>query len=163
MPVRPRSRSSSSERNSRLQLAQLVELLVVAVGDHAAVAHHRRRFLQDCAAQQRQAFGRRLQIVSYPRQQWRVPWNRARELGQQSEAVPQGRQVARPRVAERDAAGNALDIGEPPQELVNTGVSLGERGNRFVARGERLAIAQGMVKPMPEQAAPHAGCALVEQ
>ena len=52
MPVRARSRASSSSRNASQSVAdraQLVELGVVAGGDHAAVAHQRRRLVGDRA------------------------------------------------------------------------------------------------------------------
>jgi hypothetical protein len=46
----------------RLQLAQLVQLPAVAVGDHAALAHHRGRIFQHGPPQEREALGRHLEI-----------------------------------------------------------------------------------------------------
>ena len=103
-----------------LQRAQLVQLLVVAVRDHAAVAHHGRRVFLHRAAQEREAFGRHLEIAEHPRKERRVARNRGRELGEQREAVAQGREVARARVAQRDAAGDALDVGEAAKQLVDS-------------------------------------------
>jgi len=146
MPVRLRSRASSAARNSpraRLQRTQLIELLAVAVGDHAAVAHHRRGFLEHGPSQQREALHRDFQIAQHPREQRRAARNRGLELGQQGGAVTQRRQIARAGVLERDAPGDALDVGEAAQQLVDSGVSIGEGGNRFVARADSCLIAQG--------------------
>ena len=62
MPVRSRSRASSSTRNapqSVVDRAQLVELGVEAGGDHAAVAHLRRGLGRDGAREQRVPLRRR--------------------------------------------------------------------------------------------------------
>jgi len=60
---------------ARLQRTQLIELLAVAVGDHAAVAHHRRGFLEHGPSQQREALHRDFQIVQHPREQRRAARN----------------------------------------------------------------------------------------
>ena len=118
-----------------LQRAQLVELAAVAVRDHASVAHHRSRVLHDRAAEEGKAVLRHLQVVEHLCEERRASRHGGPELGQERQAVAQRRKVAGPRVFQRDAARDALDVGETAQQLVNCRVHLGERRHGFVARG----------------------------
>ncbi len=126
---------------ARLQRAQLVELAAVAVGDHAAVAHHRRGLLLHRPFQQRETLDRDFEIVQHLREQRCVARSRGGELGQKREAVAQGREIAGAGVSERNASGDALDVGEAAQELVDSGVRLGECGHRVMARPDCCLIA----------------------
>ena len=173
MPVRARSRASRSSRNCAavgLDRAQLVELGVVAVGDHAAFAQHRRRLGLDRRFQQRR------QLVLRRKRAGKLREPRARERAQSpgrgraaastSRAAPRGRAGGRTssamRAVMRSTSAHSLSVscrprcGAPPAPPINV-------CHRIEPRGEHGAVAQRVVQRVAQPAAAHAGRAGVEQ
>ncbi len=101
-----------------LDRAQLVQLGVEAVADHAAFADHRRGLVLEGRREPLedriggpQVLGHRVEAGLAARHQGRV------EVGQRRERVAQAREVARARRAECHARGDALDVGPRREEL----------------------------------------------
>src|SRR5262249_61673506 len=103
--------------------------------------HHR-------AAEEGEAVLRYLEVGLQLHQERYAPGDGGRELRQQREAVPERGQIAWPGVLQRHSTRDALDVGEATQHLVDTRVSVGERGDRVVARREGGLVAQGLVDPV---------------
>jgi hypothetical protein len=119
MPVRSRSRASSRQEGAAVvvERAQFVEIGVEAGGDDAAVADQGRRFGQDGAACSRSsaATGVARCACSSASSGAALSPPAARAARQALQAVAQARQVARPGAVERDAAGDAFDVGKAAQ------------------------------------------------
>ena len=152
------------------QSAQFVEFGIEAARDHAAVAHQRGRLRGDRTFEQRQADVRRRQFGMglfkqrglsegiYGRQ-------RVSQCRQLLQAGAQRGQVARARRQQRDAAGDALDVGHAGQQRRQRGAGLcvEQRANGCVARLCDCLRARRMVQPVAQQPRAHRGAAVVEQ
>ena len=148
--------------------AQLVELGVKAVVDHAAVAHQGRRLGQQSRVQQGRAVGGGQQVTR-PALQWvgRRGVGRLRQLRGQAFAAHQGvgqaHQFARAHLAQRDARGDALHVARALHLLaqaVPQTTTQGADGLQALACG--AAVALGLQEPAAQAAAAHAGAAGVE-
>ena len=87
------------------------------------------------------------------------------QIGQQREGVAQAGQVARPRVLQRDAAADALDVGAAFQQAGEGGRGIGlfrQHADRIAAPGQDFTITQRVVQPVAQQARAHAGGGGVE-
>ncbi len=99
-------------------VAQLVELGVVAARDDTTVAHHRGRLGRNRAGQQVQAFGGRCERCVDAGECVRVRDDRADALAQcrqRGERVAQARQVARAGGQQRETPGDPFDVGDLAQ------------------------------------------------
>ena len=120
MPLRSRSRASSVEQEVAavvLERAQFVEVGVVAGRDDAAVAHLRAGSGGDRADQQVE---RRVPVFarsanSCAEQRRPGVGQRGAQAGEPGQRFAQAGQVARPGVPQRDAAGDAFDVGDAAQ------------------------------------------------
>jgi len=92
---------------------------------------------------------------------------RCTQRRQAGQRFAQARQVARPRIAQRDAAGDALDVGDAAQGLAHlTGqaaIVVEQAFDGAMAQGGNVALAQRVVQRVAQQAGTHAGHAVVEQ
>ena len=147
------------------QRAQFVEVGVVAVGDDAAFAQHAGRLGLDRACEQGMQVGAGGKRGLQRRQAGAVVGQGGRELGQQGERVAQAGEIARPRVLQRDAAADALDIGAALQQAGKGGGGVGQLGQHadgVAPPGQDFAVAQRVVQPVAQQARAHAGGGGVE-
>jgi hypothetical protein len=151
MPLRSRSRVFQCHEELAavgLDAAQLVELGVVAGGDHAAVAHHRSGFGMDRGVQHRERLGGDIERSDDVRQHGRAAGGeRSAELGQAGEALAQRGEITRTGAAQRDAGGDAVDVGDTAQGRAHRG------GDAAVATGEGVAF--GAVADLPRHAVIH--------
>ena len=140
------------------QAAQLVQLFIEAIGEHAAVAQLQRRHFGDGAGQQLRAlivFAQRgMQGLQARRIQRRQHVAHRR---QQAQAIAQGGEIARTRRAQRDAGENAFQVTEAAELLADIGVAaaIDQGFHRVVALHQHLAHAQRAVQPAPQQAPAH--------
>jgi hypothetical protein len=172
MPVRSRSRASSSTQKCAavvVERAQFVEIGVEAVGDDAAVADQGAgsgRMARFSRSRRRPgwpvAHAVRRAVVPPPRRR-----QRRAQFGQALQAVAQARQVARAGAVERDAPGDTFDVGKAAHGLAQrtqrAATVVEQHGNRRVAGGRDRRVAQGMVQGVPQQPRAHGGDAVVEQ
>ena len=158
MPVRARSRRSSSSRNSSVLVAmraQLVEFGIVAGGDHIAFAQEVRRFAAMAASSiaARGVIGRRVaQRASSGESQ---AASAARSGGQGRQRVAQLREVARPRAAQRDTREDAFHIADAREAAahgVEAAPSPARRPHPSAARSSG-AVTQRAVQPAAQQRA----------
>jgi hypothetical protein len=89
-------------------------------------------------------------------------------LRQQGEAVAQAGQVAWPGAPERNAPGDALDVGALSENFVNAckgsaSTRPEQGGDGILPRAQGRIIAQRMMQPVVKQAAAHAAGTGVEQ
>ncbi len=136
----------------RLDRAQLIELGIKAVGNHAAFAQQRRRLGLDRGFQQcgQVVLGRKRSCELHD------PLARERreslaKLGQQPERLAQPGEVARAGGPQRDARSDAFDIGALPERFMKAAVRsraipADERFHRVESRGEHGAIAQRVMQ-----------------
>ncbi|MDT4826313.1 hypothetical protein FQZ97_596220 [compost metagenome] len=152
-------------------LAQLVELGVVAGGDHAAVAHQRRRIGLDRAHQQVGAARRRREAFGDLRQQRGGARQQRRQLLGLRQRKLQRHEFARAHLAQRDARRDAFHVARVLQLLAQRAPRCGggaEPGGLQRTDGVEpalrfAAVAARREQPALEQAAAHARHAGVEQ
>ena len=94
-----------------LDRAQFVELRIEPGGDDAAVAHQRRGRLLDRRLQHVGAARRRLQIVGQLDEPRVEALQHGRQQRRLAQAQLQRQQFARAHLAQRDARGDAFDVG----------------------------------------------------
>ena len=152
----------------RVDRAQLVEVGVVAGGDHAAFADQRRGLRHDRARQQRvplRVHGERGARVGEERHGLDPPQQR-RDLRELRERVAQSRKLARAHVAQRDASDHALHVDGALQCVRERarGARIGtERVDAVVPLGEPRLRPQRLRQPIPQQPAAGRRRARVEQ
>ncbi|MCY1226471.1 hypothetical protein D9M72_387000 [compost metagenome] len=147
-------------------IAQLVQVGVVAARDHAAVAHHGRGFFGDRAHQQVQGRLRYGQVLQRLRQQRAVLLvaDAGPHVGQRAQRIAQRGQVARARAQQRQARGDALDIGQPAQRgAQRIGALVDQRADGLLPGLRHGRVAQRMVQPVAQRAAAHRGAAGIQQ
>ncbi len=147
------------------QPAQLVQLGVVAVGDHAAVALHRRRLRHHRLRQQRGAVGVIADALDQRVQQRAVQRGDlfAQHRGR-GEPVAQGGKVTRTRRAQCHAGENALQVADAAQLFAQrlAATLVEQHGDRLMALAQHRARAQRPVQPAAQQTRAHRRHALVE-
>ena len=140
------------------QGAQFIQRSVVARGNHAAIAGGQRRLFHHRAFQQAQ-HGREGGTARHQGgQQGRPLGRQAGGNGwQHAQGLAQSRQVARAGRAERDAGGNALEVGNVMQLLAQCAQHQGVQQNvdRLQALAEHGMAATGVLQPAAEQPAAH--------
>ena len=139
---------------------QLVELGVVAGCDDSALAQQRRRLRHQRALQQVDDVRSRARLRREFAQQWRVQCRQlVLQSGQEGERIPQLRQVARPRRAQRDPREDALHVAHAGQQSVQgrRGVAVDDRLDRLQAQFALAATAQRPPQPAPQFPAAHRG------
>ena len=144
--------------------AQLVQLGIQPMVDHAAFAQQRRRLRQQRAAQQVGAIGRRLQGGGNFSQKCRLARYMLDEMLCFGERQQQTRQLARAHLAQRNAGADALHVAAALEPL--TQIAPGrpaQRGDGLLPPRGFMALAQRRQQPVLQQAAAHAGDAAVEQ
>ena len=151
----------------RVDRAQLVQFGVESGRDHAAVADQRRGLGRDCPREQRRPLRVDIEAAGRGAQQRRVDGRRRRaQVGQPGQRVAQARKIARPRVAQRDAADDALDVDgllQARDERAGNG-SVATQHVRDVVPGRRLCLRpQRLRQPDTQQSAAGRGGAAVEQ
>src|SRR5262249_35819796 len=144
----------------RLKAPQFVQLGRIAVCDHAAVAQHRSRLARDGFLQQLQTLPGSLEVFLQFLQKLSLR-EKCPQLSKQPQAVPQSGEVARPRILERYARCYPLDIREFSQNGLNFRPRSLESLDCIVSSSQCLVVPQGMVKPVAQQPAAHAGRALI--
>jgi hypothetical protein len=153
-----------------LDRAQFVEVGAVARRDHAAFAQQRAWLGGDGIREQRDAGER----CGQRREQFGEPGRRSlaadywAHLSEPRKAVAQRGKVARAGIFQRDAGGDALDVGEAtkaPWPVPPPGRCRLLRSGRRRPRGVRAecAVGRGMVQAVAQPARAHAGGAGVEQ
>lgn len=144
--------------------AQLVESGVVAVGDDAAVAHERRRCRNERAPEQAALFDvRGAAAVEFLEPRSVDPVEQCLDPGDQGEAVPELREIARPRRAQRDARQDAFEIADLLQrrgEIAHE-PPLAQGLDRLLAFPEGFASPDRPVEPGPREPAAHRSRATV--
>ena len=152
MPVRSRSRASSVEQEVVAVLvdrAQLVELGVVAGGDHAAVAHQRRGLRRDGARQQRRPS--RIDGADRPSS---VEQQRRRRCRRARRAAPAARAACR--AGRRDRAG-ARCAARCAQRCAR------RRSRARSVCAQRLDAVRGLLAPARDRGVPRAAASLRAQ
>ena len=146
---------------------QLVELGVVALGDDAAVSDLRRRLRRDRPAKAVGPLRIDRELRGDAGHEGRVVAREQRgQCRQPLERVAQPREVARPGGPERDARGDALDVGGVSELRVQRAARariVDPRGDARVPGGRRVLRAQRMREPLPQHPAARRGRASVEQ
>ena len=151
----------------RIDRAQLVELGVVAGGDHAAVADLRGGFGRDRPLQQGlpaavdvEVGGERL------RERRGGSHGGLPDRGKPRQRVAQPREIARPRRGERDARRDSLDVRGPAEQRRDRAARrrvVAPCGDDGVSRPGFVVAAQRMQQPLPQQPASRRGRAVIEQ
>ena len=146
--------------------AQLVELGVVAGGDHAAVAHAAPRALRRAPPPAGRAIesGGASACAHIEQQQGASPGMRGTHLRQCLQRRAQAGELARPHLAQRDPRGDPLDVGAggAATRAAPRG-RVAQRGDGFVALARDLALAPRLGQPEAQRPAAHAGDAGVER
>ncbi len=168
-----------------LDVAQLVQLAVVAGGNDATVAHHGGGLGGDGTLQQFERIGRNGECgADFAQQRGAAAAQCLLQRGQAGEGVAQGGQVARARTAQRNAGGDPVHVGHSAQGAAHGGGAAAGAGlqaldgklvatlghllthqlsNRRMARSGHCPLAQGVVQGVTQPARAHAGHAGVEQ
>ncbi len=121
----------------RLDRAQLVQLGVVAVRDHAAFPYHRRGLRLDGGLEHAEGRGARRKGERQLRQpRARATGKRSGEIRQPLQRLAQAREIARPRRLQCDAGRDALDVRAFPER-----VTCSAPRSRLLAVPIRLATA----------------------
>ena len=126
-------------------IAQLVEIRIVAARDHAAVANQRGGLGRDGVRQQIETLVRRLQRGADALQRQRMRGHGRDEraqVGQRGEGIAQARQIARPRRQQREAARDALDVRDLAQRAAQRVEAAARRARRAMRRSPAGAPAQ---------------------
>ncbi len=152
-------------------VAQFVEIGVVAARDHAAVANQRRRFGRNCARQQREAFGRRFERDIDTFERCRVHLYRRKpfaQLRQGGEGIAQAGEIAWPRRQQRKPPRNSFDIRNLPQrgaQAVETRACrrVEQRANCALPSLRDRRVARRMMQPVTQQTAAHGRAARIQQ
>jgi hypothetical protein len=144
--------------------AQLVELGVVAGGDHAAVPQQGRRLLRQRRFQQGEdRIGRRQRLRAHREQERAIAGDGGTHLRQGLQRRAKPGELARPGLAQGDPGGDPLDVGEVAQRRAQRiEARLMQRGDRFVTLARDLALAPRLGQPEAQRPAAHAGGAAVE-
>ncbi len=147
------------------QRLQLVQLGVIAGLDHATVADHRRRVVDDRLGQQFGEFGigadgggQRLQVRRFQF------GHGVLQVRQRRQRVAQARQVARAGVAQADAGEDAFEVADflELRLQVLEAVAFQQAGDGLLAGFQYRAVTQRTVQPAAHQAAGHGGLAAVD-
>ena len=141
-----------------LNRTQLVELGVVAGRDDAAFAQNRGRLLANGTSEQvDDGFAAGEVGPELGEERARAALERRAEGGHLRECRAQARQVSRPRRPQGDACRDALDVGAGSEHGMDRGgrVRGKQRGNGAMPRPKCVAVAQRVVKRVPQPAAPH--------
>ncbi|MNP26383.1 hypothetical protein D3C76_1192400 [compost metagenome] len=123
---------------------QFVQFGVVAALDHAAVADHRRRVVDDRPGQQVGQFRIGADADGQLAEMRRFQFEHAAlQLGQGGQRVAQSRQVARAGVAQADTGEDALDVADFLELRLQgfEAVALQQAGDGFLARLQYRAVA----------------------
>ena len=143
-----------------LQLAQLIEVGAVSVGDHAAVDHAGRGLDVEGFLQEANTSAGQREIGSQLVEQARMRC-RGDQVRQQLQALAQPGELAGPHAAQRDPGGDPLDVGHAAQDLVKTRIV--QRCDSLVPARQHGAVPQRVMQPETKEPAAHAGRAFVEQ
>jgi hypothetical protein len=138
MPVRSRSRASSSTRNAP-QLSLSARSSSSSASKPLAMtppSRQRRRFGQDGALSRSRAASGVASCASSSTSSGAADrLQRRAQFGQSLQAVAQARQVARAGAVERDAAGDTFDVGEAAQRLAHAPAGCGHHRRAAFDRG----------------------------
>ncbi len=147
------------------QAPELVQLRVIAIGDHAAVANQHRRGLDHGLFQQRAQRGKLRRALEDVAHQRRIQLaQKAADVRQHLQRGAQLGQIPRPRRAQRHPGKNPLQIADFPQQIAQ-GASLGrldQRADAVMAKTQAVAIAKRRAEPAPKQAAAHGGGGVID-
>ncbi|MNZ78692.1 hypothetical protein D3C78_972780 [compost metagenome] len=144
---------------------QLVKFRVVALLDHAAVADHRRRVIDDRPRQQVGQFRIGTNAGGQFAKMRGLQFDHAAlQFGQGGQCIAQARQVARAGVAQADTGEDALDVADflELRLQVLEAVAFQQAGYGLLSGFEDRAVAQRAVQPAGQQAAAHGGLAAVD-
>src|SRR5262249_53231751 len=149
----------------RADVAQLIELDVIARGNHLAIAHHCGRLDGDRGAKQ----GEHLDMLADARaqllQERRIePRERVTQGREGPQRGAQLREIAGTRRAQRDARQDALDIAHSAEMLAHhtKTPSINERAERVITLTQQGLVAQRAVEPAAQLPRAHRGDAAVD-
>ena len=145
--------------------AEFVEFGIEIGRDHTAIAQIQRRFGRDGALQQGGGFGRQIKLRIDGLQQG-AAFERGRlatQCRQALQAVAQRRQFARLGLLQRDARGNALQIGHAAQAATQCRqVAVDQCLQSGVARAGDVGVTRWRLQPVAQQAAARRSLTTVE-
>ena len=143
------------------QTPQLVELGVVALGEHPAVAHQHRRRFDDGAVEQRRDLWKFSALAGELVDAGAVGvGHRLAQPRDGMQGAAKLRQIARSGGGEADARQDALQIPDVGEQRVDGfgGAKLDQHADRVQALRQRLPVADGAGQPAAQQPAAHRGC-----
>ena len=137
-------------------VAELVELRVVAGGNDPTIANQHRRVCHQCCAEPPVNVVVLTQVCGQRLQQRRIRRQHGADVRQQAERRAQLGQVPGPRALQCDPAQNAFEVaGLPQQPGQRVAVTLAEGVDGLVTGLQRRHVAQWPIQPAAQQPAAH--------